>query len=52
MPELGLTETGLPGRPEAETVAVVPPDADHESVDAPPEQTDGAVAVKVEITGA
>ena len=50
-PDAGLTETGLPGRPGAEIVALVPPEAVHESVDAPPEQTGEADAVKVEIVG-
>jgi hypothetical protein len=50
-PEPGLTETGLPGRPGAEIVALVPPDALHDRVDAAPEQTGEAEAVKLEIVG-
>ena len=51
VPEFGLTETGLPGKPGAEIVADVPPEAVHESVEAPPEQTGEAEAVKLEIEG-
>jgi len=50
-PPFGLTDTGLPGRPGAEIVADVPPAADHERVDEPPEQTGDAEAVNDEITG-
>ena len=50
MPELGLTDTGLPGRPVAEIVALVPPVAVQESVEAAPEQT-GVVPVNVLTVG-
>lgn len=51
VPEFGLTDTGEPGNPAPEIVAVVPPVAVHESVEAPPEQTGEADAVKAEIEG-
>lgn len=51
VPPFGVTETGVPGRPGAEIVALVPPVAVHDKVDAPPEQTGEALAAKAEIVG-
>lgn len=50
-PLLGLTATGLPGRPGADMVADVPPVADHEIVELEPAHIDAGEAERLFMTG-